>query len=323
MFAAIVLYPAMSMAQFNIDTSFSYSNELNVEIIPTYPKPNDTVFINLTLYTGDLNSAEISWVINGRTVLSGTGKTSYSFKMGPSGAKTTIEIRVKLRNGASFSKSFTLNPANLDLVWEANTYVPPFYKGKALHSRQGSLRIVAMPEFIKNGVKINPENLIYSWANDVESYLNQSGYGRNTIALSGSILGRDESIRATVSDLDGSMVAEAFIDIAPVDTEIVLYESDPYYGFRINSAVSSNFSLKSNEVQIYMSPFYFSKENLNDLPVSWRLNGAEAGELSGSRTAVFRKTENEAGRSSISITAENPERILQMADASFMINFEK
>lgn len=320
--AAILLFPAVSFGQFNINTSFSYSNELNVEIIPTYPKPNDTVFINLTLYTGDLNSAEISWIINGKTALSGTGKTNYSFKMGPSGTKTTVEIRVRLRNGASFSKSFTLSPANLDLVWEANTYVPPFYKGKALHSNQGSFRVVAMPEFIKNGTKIPPDNLIYKWANDVESYVNQSGYGKSTIALSGSMLGRGENIRVIATDIDGSMVAETHLSIAPVDPEIVLYENDPYYGFKINSAVPSNFRLKSNEVQIFVAPFYFSKENLNDLSLAWRLNNQAVGELFGSRTAIFRKPDGEVGRSSVSITAENPERILQMADASIMINFE-
>ena len=32
-----------------------------------------------------------------------------------------------------------------------------FYKGKALHSRQGNLKIVAMPEFVKNGKRTAPK----------------------------------------------------------------------------------------------------------------------------------------------------------------------
>jgi hypothetical protein len=141
--------PAQAGAQ-AVNMPYALSSELNVEIIPTYPRPNEMVFVNLALYTDDLNSADISWYQDGKNVLSGKGEVKYSFKAGSVGTETKIEIRIKLLSGASFSKTFTLNPASVDLVWEANSYVPPFYKGKALHPRQGSLKLVAMPEFVKN-----------------------------------------------------------------------------------------------------------------------------------------------------------------------------
>ena len=151
---AVAVLPVISFAQ------SSFSSELGVDISPNYPRPNETVSINLSLYTADLNSALITWYRDGESVLEGRGETRYSFQMGPVGKETKIEIQIELLGGTSFSKTFTLNPASVDLVWEADSYVPPFYKGKALHAMQGRLKIVAMPEFVKNGARISPQNLI-------------------------------------------------------------------------------------------------------------------------------------------------------------------
>ena len=206
----VVVLPLISLAQINVNVPFALSNELGVEIIPNYPRPNEPVFINLTLYTDDLNSADIGWYKNDKLVLNGKGKVNYSFVAGNVGEETKIEIRIKLLSGTSFSKSFTLNPASIDLVWEANSYVPPFYKGKALHSRQGNLKIVAMPEFVKNGKRTAPENLVYEWSNGVDVYQSQNGYGKSVLILNGSILGQTDKIEVLVTDPVNNLVAEAF-----------------------------------------------------------------------------------------------------------------
>ena len=319
----IAVLPVISFAQIDINTSYALSNELGIEIIPNYPRPNEMVFINLTLYTDDLNSADITWHQDGKAVLSGRGKVNYSFKAGPIGKETKIEIKINLLSGASFSKAFTLNPASIDLVWEANSYAPPFYKGKALHSRQGNLKIVAMPEFVKNGRRVASENLIYEWSNGVDVYQNQNGYGKSVLILNGSILGQTDKIEVLVTDPINNLVAEAFLDVSPSDPEIVFYRNDPYYGLIFDTAIVGSFDLKSEEVQIFAAPYYFTKKDAGSLKYEWQLNSQTAPSLSGSRTAIFRKPENEAGRSAVSLGVENPNRILQQADGSLMINFSK
>lgn len=318
----ISFLPAQAGAQ-TVNIPFALSNELNVEIIPTYPSPNEIVFINLTLYTDDLNSADISWYQNGKNVLSGKGETKYNFKTGNIGEETKIDIVIKLLSGSSFTKSFTLTPAGVDLVWEAESYVPPFYKGKALHSRQGVIKIVATPDFVKNGKRILPQNLVYEWSNDVEAYQSQSGYGKNVIVLNGSILGKNESIEVLVKDPINNLVAQKFIDISPVNTEIIFYENSPYYGHIFDSAVTNTFNLKTEEIEVLATPYYFTKSDNGLLKYEWRLNGQSVPNLFGSRTAVFRKPENSGGRSNISLRIENQNRILQQADGKLTINFEK
>jgi len=317
------VFPMTSLAQVNANASFSLPDELNVEIIPTYPKPNGIALISLAMYTEDLNPADITWYQDGKVVLSGKGETRYSFKAGSVGEETNIEIKIKLLSGISFSKTFTLNPVSVDIVWEANSYVPPFYKGKALHPRQGSLRLVAMPEFIKNGKRISPQNLIYKWSNGINVYQSQSGYGKNVVTLNGSILGKSEKIEVLVTDPVSDLVAQGFIDISPIDPEIIFYENDPYYGHIFDLAVTNAFTLKSEEVQILAAPYYFTKENYGLLKYEWRLNNQAVPNLSGSRTAIFRKPENETGKSVISLQMENINRILQQADSSLIMDFEK
>ena len=89
----MVFLPATTFGQINIDIPYALSNELGVEIIPKYPRPNETIFINLVLYTGDLNSADITWYLNGKVVLEGKGETRYSFKTGNAGEENKIDIR--------------------------------------------------------------------------------------------------------------------------------------------------------------------------------------------------------------------------------------
>lgn len=319
----MVVLPIISSAQINVNVPFALSNELGVEIIPNYPRPNEPVFINLTLYTDDLNSADISWYRNDKLVLSGKGKVNYSFMASGIGEETKIEIRIKLLSGTSFSKSFVLNPASIDLVWEANSYVPPFYKGKALHSRQGNLKVVAMPEFVKNGKRVSAENLIYEWSNGVDVYQSQNGYGKNVLILNGSILGQTDKIEVLVTDPINNLVAEAFLDVSPSDPQIVFYQNDPYYGHIFDTALTGSFELKTDEVQILAAPYFFTKEREGLLKYEWRLNGTSVQNLYGSRTAIFKKPENQTGRSVISLRMENINRILQQADNNLGIIFEK
>lgn len=317
--ASLSLTPLFSFGQ-AVPTTLA--NELNVEINPTYPRPNGQVSVVLSMYTENLDSATITWYKDGKSVLSGKGEKRYSFEAGAAGEETRIEIRVTLLSGASFSKSFTISPTSVDLIWEANSYTPPFYRGKALHSSQGALKIVAMPEFISGNRRISPQNLIYEWSNDVSAYQSQSGYGKNVLVLNGSILGKSERVRVLVKDPSSNLTASASITINPKTPEIIFYENSPYYGHIFDRALTQEFELKSEEVQISSAPYYFSKENLGLLKYEWRLNGQSAPSLFGSRTAIFRKPEENRGRSSISLRIENTDRILQQAEGSLVMKFD-
>jgi hypothetical protein len=275
------------------------------------------------MYTADLNSAEIFWYKDGKLELSGKGELRYSFSTGAIGKETNIEIRVVLQGGQSFSRQIKINPASVDLVWEANSYTPPFYKGKALHSRQGLLKIVAMPNFVRNGTTINPKTLIYEWSNGLTAYQSQSGYGKNILLINGSMLGQDDRIELLVRDPATNMVTNGFLTISPVDPELVFYEKNPFYGYIFEKSLGNNTSMKEEELEVWTAPYNLSNENPKSLVYEWRLNGSVAPELYNSRSAVFRRPEEVSGNSNISLKIENLNRILQYVENTLMIKFEE
>jgi hypothetical protein len=322
---SVAIFPIVSLgAQTStlsgINVNFALSHELNVDVSPTYPSPNSSVFINLTLYTNDLTSAEITWIKDDKVALKGTGKTSYSFKTGPAGIETKIEIGISFLDGATVTKTITFNPASIDLVWEANSYVPPFYQGKALYPKQGTIKIVALPEFVTKTKRTLPENLVYSWSNEVESFQDQSGYGKNVIVLNGSLLGKYENIKVLVTDPVNGSTAQGFLTIKPIDPEIVFYENSPYYGQLFDTTISNPFNLNTGEVQISAAPYYFTKES--SVKYEWHLNGEIVQGLTDSMTAIFKKPQQGTGQSAVSLWVMNPDRLLQSADASLIMNFE-
>ncbi len=87
----------------------------------------------------------------------------------------------------SVTKDIPITPEDLDIIWQANSYVPPFYEGKALFPPVGTVSFVAMPGFIdSNGNPVNPKKLIYTWSQDTTVLGDKSGYGKNVLTVQGT-----------------------------------------------------------------------------------------------------------------------------------------
>ena len=53
-------------------------SDVNMDIVPRNPGPGDEIYVSLTSYTTDINSAKITWRVNGKTIDEGTGKKTFS-----------------------------------------------------------------------------------------------------------------------------------------------------------------------------------------------------------------------------------------------------
>src|SRR5690606_10591875 len=93
-----IFLSAGSQAIAQIDTSFITNpgairdNDIAVDFSPAVPGPNQNVKITLSSFATDLNKAAITWSVDGKESLSGTGKTSFSFTTGDIGSKTEIGV---------------------------------------------------------------------------------------------------------------------------------------------------------------------------------------------------------------------------------------
>src|SRR5688572_16598777 len=90
---------------------------------------------------------------------------------------------------------FNLKAQEVDLLWQAETYTLPFYKGKALWSKESRVKLLAIPRGPGVG---NPLNLTYKWTKNGTVLGNINGVGKNTIAFTDSIISRPQTIQVDI-----------------------------------------------------------------------------------------------------------------------------
>lgn len=133
--------------------------DVSIEMVPTDPKPGETVTLTAKSYGSDINQSVVSWSYNGKVIASGTGRTSVSVVTPASGAVGTVTVTVNSPGLQQGGATLTLRPGSLDLLWEAvDAYTPPFYKGKALLPVGGAVKLTAIP------APSAPRNLSYNWS---------------------------------------------------------------------------------------------------------------------------------------------------------------
>ncbi len=316
----IFALPSIAGAQIEIPST----TDINVELIPSNPKPNEFVSASITSYSTDINSAKITWSLNGKTQKSGVGEKSLIFNSGDVGTTNILYISVKTKDGEIVEKSITISPVSIDLIWQNESFVPPFYKGKALYSHQNKITFIALPHIFNNGKEESPKNLIYTWKKNGSVVESASGYGKNTYTSEGSVISRALSIEVTVTSPSTNASGYAHTVVTPIEPSIVFYKKDPLYGIEFQKALSGAINIENaSEINILAIPFFFgvTDKKSNDLTYIWSINGSEVANA-GSSNQVFRKKEGTKGNSLISLSIENSNKILQYSSESFNLVFD-
>ncbi len=170
---------------------------IEVKLTPENPSPNENTRITLSSYLSNLDNVLISWFVNGKKVSSGIGEKSLSVNAPAALSETTVRALVALPDG-EIEKKVLIRPSVMVLLWQAlDSYVPPFYRGKALPSIGSEIKVVAMPE-IKNKTRtVNPRNMTYAWKNNYTNDAEGSGYGKNFFVYTNDYLESSDNIGVT------------------------------------------------------------------------------------------------------------------------------
>lgn len=292
---------------------------INIELIPENPGPNEVIQASLSSYDTNLNAAKITWKVDGKVTKTGAGEKVINFTTGDIGQKTTLSFSVATVEGQLIEKTFNITPGTVDIFWQTNGYVPPFYKGKSLYSHQNSVMVVAMPHLVSEGKEIPAKNIIYTWKKNENVMEDDSGYGKNTFSFEGSIISRPVKIEVTASSQNGEVQGYAHTTIYPTDPVVMFYKKDPLYGVLFQNALQGDVNIdKINELAVIGIPMFFDSTNL---VYKWQVNGLQTNQNPNTNIQLFRKKEGTSGRSTVSLSVENREKILQYSASNFGVVF--
>ena len=199
---------------------------------------------------------------------------------------------------------------SVDILWQGNGYVPPFYEGRTLWAKQSVITLVAVPEGLGN-----PSSLNYKWTRNGTVLGNISGTGRNSLSFKDSIFSKPYAVKVEIIDGDEEVLAEATETLRSKEVSLLIYENHPLYGYMFHREVGGVFKLNREEVTLSAFPLFAGQREGS---YSWRTNDGTA---SGGTSATYRVPEGASGASNVRVSFSDSSVIMQPVERSFLIQF--
>lgn len=292
---------------------------------PANPKPNEEISITLNSYSVNVDSATIRWYINDVVKKEGIGEKVITTRTGKSGDFINVKVEVTTYDGRYFEKELSINPAEVDIIVEANSYTPPFYKGRAYFAPQGKVKIIAVPDIVVNGKKVENQVLSFKWKKNGMVLGNQSGTGRNTLMLEGEIPTKDILVGLEVLDVSRKVLASKLFVVSPQNPKILFYVNSSLYGVLLNKALLGNYEFGNREdITVIAKPYFFDvyTSGTTNFNYKWSVNN-KAVFLNGNQNEVILKKEktDSTGKMLVGLKIENQTKIFQYAENNFNLIF--
>ncbi len=303
----LTLFTFFMLAQTASAQGFS---EVAIQLQPEYPKPGDTVQISLRSYSQNLQGSHIQWLIGDDVLLKeGQGLTNLTLTTPLLGEQIDLTIKV----AGVVAATRTILATTVDILWEAQTYTPKYYLGRALPVDSSKITAMAVPHLGSRGE--DGTKLIYNWYKGSKFLVDSSGVGKSALTTASPGLYDDYNLSVEVTDNLGKVLAQNGVHITTVEPELVFYGVSPLLGTNFSQALSAN---SANTLTIESSltaiPYYFSVSEPQELAYTWRVSNARS--LQESQPNSLTITSTQAG-ASISLSAQHPSVLLQSSRTSY------
>lgn len=298
-------------------------SSVSVNVNPTNYGPSENIIITISSFAANLDTVMITWFLEGKSSLSGVGEKSFSLTSGVAGSTTTVLVKISFPDGM-VEKTISIRPNVMDLLWQASdSFVPPFYKGKALPSLESEIKVVAMPEVKRGGVLVSPKTMTYTWRKDYGNEADASGYGKNFFLYTGDYLEGINNIEVTVSTVDQQYSSTANTTIESFSPEIVFYKKDILNGIIWQTALEDGHFIKSGDNIVAMPYFISPKEiEIPYLVFNWFVNNTFVGLQGFRKNLIPLQVEDSAsGASTIRLEIENSNKIFQTVNKEVDLAF--
>jgi len=201
---------------------------------------------------------------------------------------------------------------SVDIIWQGETYVPPFYQGLPLWSQQSEITFVAMPEGVEN-----PETINYTWLRNGVVLGLVSGPGKNSLSFLDTIFSKPITVEVEIYSDSDEFIAADSVSLSPREPSLLVYEKSPLYGFLFNREGVLGYRFEESEKTFAAFPFSFSTSSKDGSELLYRWGSAP----SQGSLATYRIPENSSGLSRIILNAENTNFLKQRSSADFLVQF--
>ncbi len=242
---------------------------ISLKLEPQFPGANTPVTVSLDDYSINTAGAQILWYIDGVEQRAYTNERSMKFTTGNLGKKQVILVSINRPNTLPLSASATVRPAEVHIILEADTYVPSFYKGRALPSTESPVRAVVL---VEDGTKAAPSTYTYTWAEDGTVLMGGPVKGKYSYAFQMPQF-RSKYLSVSVLNATGEQVGKGYILLEATEPELRFYEESPLRGL-LQREMQGPFPFIGDEMVIHGEPYFMSNpvtENTGQF--IWKVGG--------------------------------------------------
>jgi hypothetical protein len=311
-FTSLILFlPAQVFAESNLQ--LSVMGEI---------RPINTITLNLSSIYKDIGGTKVFWFEDNVLVEEGVGLISHRVSLGPIGSSITVAAVLGIPGSLGAERAtIILSPAYIDLIWEAQTAVPPFYRGKALPSHESFIKTMAIPNF---GTTTPGSVINYSWKKNRTISI---GDGLNIISagLFGAWEKTSTNIQVNATYKDQTAVSQ--VNIPSFVPTLQFYEISPTQGILTNESLNGSPIRNSSEISLTVVPFGFSSidRNKSKIQYKWKAGKKEIKKGVGYDSETLSLSRNNSnlknGEILISLLAENVVNVMQFDNSKFSWKF--
>lgn len=286
-----------------------------LELNPQYPEPFEQVTASLNAYAYDTQGASIRWYIDGTEETEAQNSRELKFTTGALGSAQTVRSTVIFPDGQSISASRTIKPSRLDLIIEADTLVPPMYRGRALPSSGSTVRAIAVPA---TAASVN--TLSFTWRLNGKVLFGGPIRGKDVAVFTAPADG-NPYLSVEIADQNGSVFMKKTTELPIAAPEMRFYEDNPLRGTSRNALLSPHF-LVGDEIVVRAEPYYMASDIFSKNPyTTWSIDGRKVENPSDDAQLITLRKGEGSGRFRVNFDIRNAANLLQGGEGEFLITF--
>lgn len=324
-YATVLLILSSFFATHTANAQLSVAgNRIFLSTTPERPAPGDVVRISADSPLLDLASSDIKWYVNDILFNEGLGLQEIAISAGALGSETSVVATAGGADGTVASGEAFIRPVEVDLLWESDSFVPPFYRGRALPSAETSLRLHAIARFNPiESVQVPERDIIYTWKLNDTVVPAASGRGKSFAVLPSPTLFGTDSIEVIASTLDGAKEGYGRATISSVEPMLELYEKHPLFGVMYNSSLSDATAIPDTEMTFSAVPYFAEADSADDprLNYSWAVNGNDVATDEQKRSEITVNADKSDGLAQIALSITHAVNLYMQSSGKWGVSF--